>query len=110
MKTFKCAVCNYVYENEEVYDKCPICGAPMEKMEELDDTAKEKVYNADFTNDIHMEVIQLASRIVDLCEEGIEDKLDPTCVRAFNISKNLAWQIKQCSKAELESHVKKNKW
>lgn len=110
MKTFKCSVCNYVYESEEVYDKCPICGALKEKMVELDDEAKDKIYKSDVTNDIHMDIISMAARIAEMCEDGIEENLDPTCVRAFEISKNLAWQIKQISKAELESHVKKGKW
>ena len=110
MKTFKCQVCNYVYESEEVYEKCPICGAPKEKMVEVEGEAKDKIYNSDYTNDIHMEIISLAQSIAELCEAGIEEDLDPMCVRIFDISKNLAWQIKQASKGELESHVKKGKW
>lgn len=110
MKTFKCSVCNYVYESEEKYEKCPICGAPKDKMSELDEEAKDKIYKSDLTNDIHMDIINLAASIAELSEEGIEENLDPACIRAFNIAKNLAWQIKQVSKAELESHMKKGKW
>jgi rubredoxin len=110
MKTYKCSVCGYIYESEEIYDKCPVCGAGKEKMDELDQEAKDKIYKSDATNDIHMDIITLAASLVELCEDGIEENLDPTCVRAFEISKNLAWQIKQVSKAELEKHVLKGKW
>ena len=41
-KKFICTVCGYVYEGEEAPAKCPLCGAPASKFQEItEDTAPE---------------------------------------------------------------------
>lgn len=35
MKKWKCTVCGYIYEGEELPEKCPVCNAPQEKFEEV---------------------------------------------------------------------------
>lgn len=107
---FKCQVCGYVHEGEAAPVQCPKCGAPQEKFARLDDEAAGKIYASDRTNDIHMEIIALMSRIVELCKEGIELNLDPPCVSAFGKAKDEAWVIKQRSKAELIGHMSKGKF
>jgi len=57
-----------------------------------------------------MEIVSLASRIVELCEEGINIDLDPPCVKDFINAKDEAWIIKQRAKAEIETHMKRGKW
>jgi hypothetical protein len=52
----------------------------------------------------------LSTKLIRFAEEGISLDLDPSCVSDFKNAKNLAWIIKQRSKAELETHVKKGKW
>ena len=74
-KLFKCTVCGYVHEGEEAPESCPKCGAPKEKFEELSKEAADKVYASDRTNDIHMEIVTLATKIQKLALEGIEIKL-----------------------------------
>jgi len=110
MKLWKCSVCGYVSEGDEAPDFCPKCGAPKEKFVELDEDATNKILDSDRTNDIHMEIINLAAAIVDLSEEGVELDLDPGCVKAFQNAIDEAWVIKQRSKAELAGHVAKGKW
>lgn len=110
MKLYKCSVCNYIYEGEEPLAACPLCGAPAEKHVELPEDVKEKTYKSDYTNGLHAELVGLAQSIIDLCEAGIDDNLDPTCVKIFKASKEAAWTMKQMSKAEIENHVKKEKW
>lgn len=110
MAIFKCSVCNYMYEGEQPLEKCPMCGAPKEKLEPLSEEVTAKIYKADFTNGLHIDVISMASSIIALCEDGIEDELDPMCVNVFNRAKDLAWEIKQLSKAELSNHVRKEKY
>lgn len=39
MKKFVCTVCGYIHEGEEAPDKCPLCKAPKEKFNLLDDEA-----------------------------------------------------------------------
>lgn len=109
-KLFKCSVCGFVYEGAEAPEVCPKCGAPKEQFAELSNADAEKIYASDRTNDIHMELVTLADRIVELCKEGIGIKLDPPCVTTFEQATNEAWIIKQRAKAELEGHMKKGKW
>lgn len=110
MKLFKCSNCNYIYESEDFFEYCPMCGAPKDKHVELSKEVSDKTYKAEFTNSLHAELISLASSMVALCDDGIEDDLDPMCAKIFKSSKQMAWQIKQMSKAEIENHVKKEKW
>ena len=35
MKKFVCSVCGYVHEGNEAPDKCPLCGAPASKFNEV---------------------------------------------------------------------------
>lgn len=107
---FKCSVCGYIHEGEEAPNKCPKCGAPKEKFVALSEAEVKKVYVSDRTNDIHMEIIELAMMIKDLASEGIEIGLDPACVDLFKQARDEAWVIKQRSKAEIAGHVGKGKW
>lgn len=109
-KLFRCTVCGFVYEADEAPDVCPKCGAPKEKFVLLSDEEADKIYKADRTNDIHMELVTLTARIIDLCEEGIKINLDPPCVKDFIKARDEAWVIKQRAKAEMETHMKKGKW
>ena len=107
---WKCSVCGYLHEGNEAPEVCPKCGAPKEKFAALSDEDAKKIFAADRTNDIHMEIIKLAMRIKDLAREGIEINLDPPCVALFKQAHDEAWIIKQRSKAEIEGHVGRGKW
>ncbi|MBP3272288.1 MAG: NADH peroxidase [Ruminococcus sp.] len=39
MSKFVCSVCGYVYEGEEAPDVCPLCKAPKEKFNKVDESA-----------------------------------------------------------------------
>ncbi|MDD3169517.1 MAG: rubredoxin [Eubacteriales bacterium] len=107
---WKCSVCGYMHEGDNPPAACPKCGAPAEKFNALSDEDAQKVYTSDRTNDIHMEIIQLAMEIEKLAKEGIEINLDPPCVALFEQAKNEAWVLKQRSKAELAGHMSRGKW
>lgn len=107
---WKCSVCGFTFEGEDAPENCPKCGAPKEKFVKLSDEDAKKVYASDRTNDIHMEIINLAMKITELANEGIKINLDPPCVAAFTKAKDEAWIIKQRSKAEIAGHVGKGKW
>lgn len=109
-RLYKCGGCGYTTEKESLGEKCPKCGAPREKFIELSEETSDKIRKADATNDIHMDIVNLAMAIEELATEGIELDLDPGCVDAFEKAIQAAWQMKQISKAELETHMKKNKW
>lgn len=109
-KLFKCSICGYIAEGEQAPEFCPKCKQGADKFVEMTAEEAQLVYSSDRTNVIHAEIIQLASRIADLCEEGIQINLDPKCVYAFTDDKNEAWVIKQRSKTELAGHMKMGKW
>lgn len=109
-KLWRCDVCGFVFEGEEAPDTCPKCLASKEHFIELSQEDAAKIYQSDHTNDIHMEIIKLSSRIAKLASEGIDLNLDPGCVSTFKRAKDEAWIIKQRCKAELEAHMKKRKW
>jgi len=109
-KLWKCSVCGYIHEGEDAPEKCPKCDASKDKFVQLSDEDANKVYMSDRTNDIHMEIVNLAARIIALCEEGININLDPPCVEAFKRARNEAWVIKQRIKSRNGSHMKKGKW
>jgi len=103
-------VCGYVHAGDEAPDACPKCGAPKDKFVGLSDEEAEKIIKSERTNDIHMEIVGLAERIIALAQEGIEIDLDPPCVALFKAAIKEAKVIKQRSKAEMEGHMKKGKW
>lgn len=107
---WKCTVCGYLHEGDEPYEVCPKCGAPKDKAVQLTEEEAKKVFASDRTNDIHMEIINLAMKIKDLAKEGIEINLDPACVSDFKKAHDEAWIIKERSKAELAGHMGKGKW
>ena len=107
---WKCTVCRYTHEGDSAPEVCPKCGAPKEKFNSLSDEDTQKIYTSGRTNDIHMEIVNLAMAITELAEEGIEINLDPPCVAVFEKAKQEAWVMKQRSKAELEGHMQKGKW
>lgn len=107
---FKCTVCGYIHEGATAPEKCPKCGVGPDKFIQLDDESKDKIYRSDKSNSIHAKMIELADEMIKLSLEGIDDNLDPGCVAAFKSAKNEAWVIKQRSKAEVETHMKKGKW
>ena len=107
---WKCSVCGFLHEGSDAPEKCPKCGSPKEKYSALSEEDAKKVYAADRTNDIHMEIIELAMKIKDLAKEGIDINLDPPCVALFKQAKDEAWVIKQRSKAEIAGHLGKGKW
>lgn len=107
---FKCSVCNYIHEGASAPDHCPKCGAPKEKFVELTTEAADKVQRSRYTNDLHMELKLLLDTVEELSEQGIEDNLDPSCVKIFTEARDFAAVLTQKIKAELEGHMKKDKW
>jgi phage terminase large subunit-like protein len=106
----KCRSCSYVWEGEEPPDRCPKCGAAREKFAELEPKAQELVERARFTNSLHVHLLSLLDQMMDLAEDGVDDNLDPACVKIFQRTLDQAEILQQSIKAELEGHMKKGKW
>ena len=107
---WRCSVCGYVWDGEEAPDVCPNCGSPKEKYSAIEEKAGELIERSRLTNGLHMELSVLLEQVMGLAEDGIDDNLDPGCVRIFERALEAAETLQQSIKAELQTHMKKGKW
>lgn len=107
---WRCTSCGYIWQGDEAPDACPKCGAQQSKFEEVDAKAADVIDRAKYTNSLHMNLYALLEQIMALAEEGIDDNLDPGCVRIFEEASDQAEILQQSILAEIQSHVKKAKW
>ncbi len=107
---WKCGVCGYIHEGDEAPDNCPKCGAPKEKFQKLDDAAAGLVTRSRLSNALHIALLPLLEDMVDIAEEGIEDNLDPGCLKIFTQAKEVGEILIGSVNAELAGHMKKGKW
>jgi rubredoxin len=109
-KLFKCSVCGYVHEGEVAPDLCPKCGQPSEKYAELSEDAAKLVTRSRKTNRFHTQVLELLEQASEIAGNGIEDALDPACVKVFQDVVSAAKVLEGKIKAEIAGHVGKGKW
>ena len=110
MKKWKCEVCGYIHDGDEVCGSCPKCGAPAGKFTELDPQAAELIERSRHTNALHAQLIDLARQIERVCEDGIRDALDPGCVKVFEQSLQASYIQMKLSMTEMQGHMNKGKW
>ncbi|PAB59219.1 rubredoxin-like domain-containing protein [Anaeromicrobium sediminis] len=110
MELFRCEVCGYVHSGDEAPEKCPKCGVDKEKFTEIEEEAADKIVRSDYTNKLQMHLFSLLEEIEAIAEEGIEDDLDPGCVKIFKRAHKDANETKRMIVAELQGHMKKGKW
>ena len=110
MKKWKCEVCGYIHDGDDVCEKCAKCSAPAEKFAALDDAAADLIERARHTNALHAQLIDLARQIERVCEDGIKDALDPGCVKVFEESLQASFIQMKLSMAEMQGHMNKGKW
>jgi len=63
-----------------------------------------------FTNSLHVHLLSLLDQMMDLAEDGIDENLDPACVKIFQRTLDQAEILQQSIKAELQGHMNKGKW
>ena len=107
---WECGSCGYIWDGDEPPDRCPKCNAKKERFTKLEDKAMELVVRSRYTNSLHMHLYSLLEQVVDMADEGVDDNLDPGCVKIFKKAVNQAEVLQQSIKAELQGHVKKGKW
>ncbi len=110
MAMWQCGVCGFIFDGQEAPLKCPKCGAPKEKFVKLSDESASKIQRSRFTNNLHMELLTLMEKAIDVCKKGIDDELDPPCVAIFKSAVASAVEVQQKVKAELKGHMNKEKW
>jgi hypothetical protein len=70
----------------------------------------ELVERSRYTNALHMGLATILEQVIDLADDGIDDNLDPNCVRIFKQAAEQAQILQQSIKAELQGHMNKGKW
>lgn len=105
----RCKVCGYVTYNDED-EFCLKCGAKKEALVDLTEEEIAKLERADATNDCLVRLMNLADQMLETAAEGAEEKLDPGCERVFAITISQALAIKELARAEIATHVKKEKF
>jgi predicted nucleic acid-binding Zn-ribbon protein len=107
---WKCSVCGYIHDGDSAPDFCPRCGAPKEKFEKVAADIEQIIDRSRKTNQLHMDLTHLLTKVLEIAEAGIEDNLDPGCLNVFQKAKKAAWEARQMSKAEIVVHINKQKW
>ena len=107
---WKCTVCGYIHGGAEAPEACPKCGAPKDKLVQLSEEQAALVLKSLRTNDIHMKLCSIMDKVITLCEEGADINLDPGCLVAFKKGIEQSQVFKNIIKAEIATHVGKNKW
>jgi hypothetical protein len=110
MMMWRCSVCNFLAEGTEAPEQCPKCGAPQEKFVQLSEDEATLVERALYTNDLLMQLNTLLTEVAVISEEGIDDELDPGCVKIFQTALDNAEFLQQSIKAEIINHIVKKKW
>ncbi len=108
-KKWRC-VCGYIHDGVEPPGACPKCSAPMEKFTLMDDAAANLVERSRHTNALHCRMVALTRDIEGVCKDGIEDNLDPNCVKVFERTLGHAFEIMKLAMTEMQGHIAKGKW
>ncbi|MHB1418607.1 MAG: rubredoxin-like domain-containing protein [Bacillota bacterium] len=107
---WRCTVCGYIHDGLEAPEKCPKCGSPKEKFEQIVDEKSKLIIRARLANQLHASLINYAEELLALAEDGLEDNLDPGCKGVFTYVQRVAKEMGQMAKAEIQTHIEKGKW
>ena len=107
---WRCSVCGYIHLGEEAPENCPKCGAPREKFNEVEEDIKKLIERSRFTNLLLARLYALMDEAQDIAAKGIEDNLDPACFHIFTYLQRESTILQQMVKAEIATHISKNKW
>lgn len=110
MSKWRCTVCGYVHDGANPPEKCPKCGAPAEKFEQVEEERVKLIDRSRLSNYLHQELYSLLERVKEVGARGEQDNLDPGCVGIFRKAQSEAQVLQQMIKAELQTHVQKGKW
>ncbi len=108
-KKWKCP-CGYIHDGDEAPGACPKCGVSADKFELLGEEAANLVERSRHTNALHCLLVDLGRKVEAACNDGIEDALDPNCVKVFQRSLCHAHEIMKLAMTEMQGHIAKGKW
>jgi hypothetical protein len=107
---WKCSNCNFIWLGDEAPDVCPRCGAKKEAFVEVPADKAELARRSSLSNGLHQRLTAALDHALAIAQAGIEDNLDPGCVKIFKETAAFADEMKRKIMAEIEVHVGKGKW
>ena len=107
---WKCSVCQYITDAADAPEVCPRCGAPKEKFVKLAEDKANLIKRARLSNGLHQRLHGILDEVETIGNKGVEDNLDPLCVKIFAKARDDAKELKRWIDAEIEVHVNKGKW
>lgn len=110
MAMFRCGVCGLVYDGAEAPEKCPKCGSTKENFTEITGDDAMLIEKSRRTNEYHVAIMGLYSKIQKWANIIQEENLDPNCVAISKRVLKDTYETIQSIKAELATHQKKGKW
>ena len=110
MAMWQCDVCGFIFDGDDAPTTCPKCGAAKEKFRRLTEKEINVITRSRFTNGLHQILYTTLEDVLAIAEDGIDDNLDPGCLKIFEYVKKEAEIMQQMTKAELAAHMQKGKW
>ena len=108
-KKWRC-VCGYIHDGDQAPESCPKCGAPPEKFTLLDEQAAGLVERSRHSNMLHCRLVNLGRKMEKICKDGIQDNLDPGCVKVFERALAHSYEVMKLAMTEMQGHMNKGKW
>lgn len=107
---WRCTVCNYIWDADEAPLTCPNCEAAAAKFTRLSDKAIDTIERSRFANSLLMHLHGLMEQAIEIAEDGIDDNLDPACVKIFAEMLDQAEHVQQLVLLELQAHMATGRW
>ncbi len=107
---FRCTQCGFIWKGEAAPEACPKCGAPKEAFEQVAAEQAELMERSALSNRLHQGLVGLLCQAKEIAKRGIEDDLDPGCVKIFREVEQFADEMQRKIFAELATHMSKGKW
>ncbi|MBC7286652.1 MAG: rubredoxin [Armatimonadetes bacterium] len=107
---WKCSNCRFVVEGDAPPEVCPRCGAPRDAFEQVPAETAELARRSKLSNTLHQRLAAVLDEAERIAQAGVEDNLDPGCVKIFKETLAFADEMKRKIAAEIAVHVGKGKW
>ena len=108
--SWKCTVCNLIWDEEQPPDTCPKCSSPGEKYNRLTEEELAVIERSRLTNGLYMQLLALIPELAEIAIEGVEDNLDPWCKALHQRILDDVEFWEKSILAEINGHVNKGKW
>jgi len=110
MKKWRCDLCGYLHNGDELPNNCPKCSVPKDRFFLLDEEETEMMEDAIETKEKYVQILARLDEVMLLAQEGIELDLDDGCNMIFQKAKEEIAGIHKMIKDELAGHAQQCVW